>query len=313
MFHFVSRDPADANLWDRIKELALDPLNNSFLVSDRALPNVPESRFAFKIGVENYWTELSPSMSVQEIGFAMAQDIFGILYARHGYTLYQELPGVAPAMVMVDELATDGASRYPYYADIISWCGWSINNYYSAYVPGKWAVAVHNCQNDRGYDDPSLASALGWVFLAGGYAAFEMYPTRDQYCAVGSRDPYLEGFLERGPSGVAPPHPDARKGFGWAWSNWSAYQDRIEVTFGVQDGMVGGDDPNGPLRYMDRMFYVWKHYCFPAAITRARGGVGSWKWDDRVAGLDRDLAFRNIWNNYVRDDLDGPNYTVICS
>lgn len=329
MLHFVPTDARYADRWDLIADLVLDPANNSFLVADDVLPGIPLSRWVFRISAFKYVTELLQGTdprydTVSEVGIAMGQDIFSILYNGHGHHLYAEVPNAKPALVVVDELQTSNktiegrTAPYVDIADVLTWCGYYIGAFVPDLVGGKWAVAVQHAQNLTSaefaqYDQPNVKRALDHITNASGYAVFEMYPPLSSYCAYG-HDPFLEGFFKRIPNG------GAGAGFEWVWQNYQLHRHLLRVMFGVHDRFVDPypppPDPPDPvvaLRYMDRMFYVWKHYCFPSVIARQQGGAGSWRWDAKVTYADRDRYFRNIWNNYVRDDLDGPNYTVICS
>ena len=72
---------------------------------------------------------------------------------------------------------------------------------------------------------------------------------------------------------------------------------------------LGSDEPEV---YLDNMFHVWATRTeFRALMLSDNGGIGTYKWDEKVSNPLRDALFVDSWNHYCRDGattaLRGPS------
>ena len=57
-----------------------------------------------------------------------------------------------------------------------------------------------------------------------------------------------------------------------------------------------------PEVYLDRIFHVWAtRTAFRGLMLADNGGIGTYKWDEKVSNPRRDTHFVRSWNHYCRD------------
>jgi hypothetical protein len=340
MFDFITATGVDNLARSDTLRASVVTSGNRYIAADSLPPElgVPADHFAFRMAVQHYVEKIGIDPAWPDeftAGYNMAQDIFFVLYGGSGYHLYQGLPGVIPARVILDELKTSDvpAGTYARFANVLAWCGYSwfyfILPTYPEYA-GRWAVAAQHCQNvppapqspyAGSYADASVDNAIYWILYGGGQLAFEMYPHRTDYCPSTNRDVWLKAFFQAAPDGSGTGY-----GFQFVYDRYPAFHDKMSVIFGVYDSQVWNngvdDDDLGARNYLDRMFYIWKRYLPADVIDINHGGPGSHKWkftvaqgetaDTKVNSASRDWQFVDVWNYYVRDSQPGPRFTVPC-
>lgn len=326
MFHFINA--AFPATWAGLVPLVLNEPRSYFVSTD--LPaGIPNSKWVKYISVETYATKVGAKYpDVPSAGVAMGQDIWALRYTGQGINEFTEITPNIPAKVLVNEIwSNQSVPEMSGRDDIISWAGaWLSSPSILPVMQDQWAVAVQHIVNlaasPDGYNSINAAQALAFTFLGGGYAVFEEYPQKDSYCPPANHDGWLNDYYGYAPDGTT----TNAFGFIWAWNTWSQYQSKMRIVFNVTDeavwpGGTGGDcnAPGPDITYMDRMFYVWKHYAMPdSIIAYAVGGPGSFSWNvgpmppSKVSCPARSNAWATIWTNYIKNGDAGPHYTVTC-
>ena len=151
--------------------------------------------------------------------------------------------------------------------------------------------------------NPPRAPAIDELLRADATLGLELYPRYSDYCASGPtvsrRDQWMADFFQ-GESGAFP-QPRLR----WLARRRQELRSgsRLTVLLPTTDvspvDYLGGTEPEV---FLDRMFHVWANRtAFRGLMLADNGGIGTYKWDEKVGDPARDALFVESWNHYCRD------------
>jgi hypothetical protein len=202
------------------------------------------------------------------------------------------------AMAMIDELA-GGRDLVPKLADAARRLRTQrpdLRGRWGAFVSGGPGTA-YTAFNRTG------APAIDELLAADATLALELYPRYSDYCVsattVSGRDRWMADFFQ-GESGAFP-QPRLRWLAGRRRELGSS--SRLTVLFPTTDvapvDFLGTAEPDV---FLDRMFHVWAtRTAFRGLMLADNGGIGTYKWDEKVTDPTRDARFVESWDHYCRD------------
>ena len=151
--------------------------------------------------------------------------------------------------------------------------------------------------------NPPSAPAIDELLRADATLGLELYPKYSDYCAAGNtvsrRDQWMADFFQ-GESGA---FPQPRLQWLAGRREELRSRSRLTVIFPTTDvrpvDYLGSTEPEV---FLDRMFHVWAtRTAFRALMLADNGGIGTYKWDEKVTDPLRDTLFVESWNHYCRD------------
>jgi hypothetical protein len=151
--------------------------------------------------------------------------------------------------------------------------------------------------------NPPSAPAIDELLRADATLGLELYPRYSDYCAaattVSGRDRWMADFFQGG-SGA---FPQARLLWLAARRQEMGSSSRLTTLFPTTDvrpvDYLGSAEPEV---FLDRMFHVWAtRTAFRELMLADNGGIGTYKWDEKVSDPVRDTLFVDSWNHYCRD------------
>jgi hypothetical protein len=202
------------------------------------------------------------------------------------------------AMAMIEELA-GGQDLIPKIADaarLLREERPDLRGLWGAFVAGGPRVAYTSFNRPR-------APAIDELLRADATLGLELYPRYSDYCVAGTtasrRDQWMADFFQGG-SGAFP-QPRLRWLAGRREELGS--RSRLTVLFPTTDvrpvDYLGSAEPEV---FLDRMFHVWATRTeFRELMLADNGGMGTYKWDEKVSDPLRDTLFVDSWNHYCRD------------
>jgi hypothetical protein len=202
------------------------------------------------------------------------------------------------AMALIDELA-GGAGLVPKVAQAARRLRLQRPD-----LRGRWGVLVAGGPRTA-YTrlNPPEAPAIDELLRADATLALELYPRYSAYCAAGRtasrRDQWMADFFQGGAGAF--PQPRLR----WLAGRRRQLRSRsrLTVVFPTTDvtplDFLGKAEPEV---FLDRMFHVWATRTgFRRLMLADNGGIGTYKWDEKVSNPRRDTHFVRSWNYYCRD------------
>jgi hypothetical protein len=203
------------------------------------------------------------------------------------------------AMAMIDELAggRDLVPKIAAAARLLRAERPDLRGLWGAFVSGGPRVAYTS------FNRPS-APAIDELLRADATLGLELYPKYSDYCASGNtasqRDQWMADFFQ-GESGAFP-QPRLQ----WLARRREELRSgsRLTVIFPTTDvrpvDYLGSTEPEV---FLDRMFHVWATRTrFRALMLADNGGIGTYKWDEKVSDPIRDTLFVESWDHYCRDE-----------
>jgi len=202
------------------------------------------------------------------------------------------------AMAMIDELA-GGQDLVPKIADAARFLRArrpDLRGLWGAFVAGGPRTAYTSF-------NPPSAPAIDELLRADATLGLELYPKYADYCASGTtvsrRDQWMADFFQ-GESGAFP-----QSRLRWLAGRRQELGSRSRLTVLLPTTDVRPVDYLGstePEVFLDRMFYILaSRSAFRALMLSENGGIGTYKWDEKVRNPDRDTLFVEAWNHYCRD------------
>ena len=177
-------------------------------------------------------------------------------------------PATAPAYAMIDELASNPASRayVKNTADQLRTKYPELRGRWGAFIGfGNYKAAPPNTV--------SWPAAIDALLKADAVLSLELYPSKEEYCKSGNTTKARDLWLAKQFNGTS-----TLGRLSWLLKRRKALNSKSHITplLGVGDILVG--KTNGAI-FIDRMFYVWKHYSVaPSLINLGNGGAGAYKW-----------------------------------
>jgi hypothetical protein len=271
MYHII--DPNDTHAFDSIASMVLTN-GVGYLASHQPPTEVPRKHWAQNISPKWYAS-----------GEEMARAINGGL-----------VQGAAPGMIMIDEL--NGNSRQK-----INECAVFMKAQYPQWE-GRWGCYI---VDGYGVSYRNLDPAISSLLVANATVAPEFYPKQSWYCNahptnIGVRDQWLSDyFYGEGPRNYGRCCTRLAR-FHWLIERRRELKSKSSVCplFGVSDQFMDGTQP---VRFLDRMFFVWvTRTGYAGLLHDSNGGAGSWKWQRPfMSNSSRDLAFSRSWEWYCKD------------
>jgi hypothetical protein len=202
------------------------------------------------------------------------------------------------AVAMIEELA-GGQGLIPKIADaarLLREERPDLRGRWGALVAGGPRVAYTSFNRPR-------APAIDELLRADATLGLELYPRYSDYCAAGTsasrRDQWMADFFQGGSEAF--PQPRLRWLAGRREELGS--RSRLTVLFPTTDvapvDYLGSAEPEV---FLDRMFHVWATRTeFRELMLADNGGIGTYKWDEKVSDPGRDTLFVESWDHYCRD------------
>lgn len=273
MFHIVVRRAPGK--WDAVHEL----------VCRQLLPLITSENRPYDVAAQN-WCKYSLARR-HKSGREVADDVLDALTGDDH-----------AAMAMIDELA-GGHDLVPNIAEAASLLRTErpdLRGLWGAFVAGGTGTAYTSF-------NPKEAPAIDELLRADATLALELYPRYSDYCAAAKttsgRDQWLADFF-RGEAGAFP-----QPRLLWLVRRRRELRSRSRLTVVFPTTNVEPIDFLGttePEVYLDRLFYVWATRSGLRGLMLAEnGGIGTYKWDEKVSDPAMDAAFVESWDHYCRD------------